>query len=467
MNLQQQNIRMKKIYRLCSAIAAAAMITAAPLYATIDKTRHATARHHTALAHHTGTGISRKVQAIYVDTLDLDSAEIDNGDNAADDDDAFSFSTIQDTLPWPQNIVERINDIFSKTTIFNTSAVGMMVYDLTADSVLYERDARQLLRPASTLKMMVAVAALDQLGTAYRLKTTVGYTGERDSTALNGNIYCRGGFDPTVSNDDIADIADSIASMGIDTIKGDICIDLTMKDRDRLGEGWCWDDKNPVLSPLLVDRKEEFGERLKRKLRQKGICVEGRCREEDMPGSAHLIYIKETPLTSVMHRQLKRSDNLYSEAVFYQIASDGGRRSRATARHGRQAMNRLVSRLGFKPSAYYIADGSGLSLYNYVSAELEVAFLRYAYSKKNIYAALHECLPIAGVDGSLDERMRRGAAHDNVRAKTGTLTGISSLAGYCTAANGHVLCFSIINSGIRYTSSGRNFQDKVCQALCR
>lgn len=130
-------------------------------------------------------------------------------------------------------------------------------------------------------------------------------------------------------------------------------------------------------------------------------------------------------------------------------------------------MNRLVSRLGFKPSAYYIADGSGLSLYNYVSAELEVAFLRYAYSKKNIYAALHECLPIAGVDGSLDERMRRGAAHDNVRAKTGTVTGISSLAGYCTAANGHVLCFSIINSGIRYTSSGRNFQDKVCQALCR
>ena len=169
-----------------------------------------------------------------------------------------------------------------------------------------------------------------------------------------------------------------------------------------------------------------------------------------------------------MHRQMKRSDNLYSESVFYHIASDYiGGRGGATARNGRQAMNRLVSKLGFKPSAYYIADGSGLSLYNYVSPELEVAFLKYAYRHSRIYDNLLPCLPIAGVDGTLGKRMRSGAAHDNVKAKTGTVTGVSALAGYCTAANGHRLCFSIINMGIRHASSGRNFQDKVCQALCR
>ena len=192
----------------------------------------------------------------------------------------------------------------------------------------------------------------------------------------------------------------------------------------------------------------------------------GRCIEENMPGNTQMIYCKETPLTSVMHRQLKRSDNLYSEAVFYHLASDGATRSRATARNGRQMVNKLIQKLGFKPSSYYIADGCGLSLYNYVSAELEVAFLRYAFHDKRIYDTLRECLPVAGVDGTLDNRMRRSGAHDNVRAKTGTVTGISSLAGYCTAANGHILCFSIINSGIRHTSSGRNFQDKVCQAMC-
>ena len=54
----------------------------------------------------------------------------------------------------------------------------------------------------------------------------------------------------------------------------------------------------------------------------------------------------------------------------------------------------------------------------------------------------------------------------NVTAKTGTVTGVSALAGYCTAANGHYLCFSIINNGIRKAQTGRTFQDRVCEALC-
>lgn len=455
--LTTATIRMKKIFVFCSGIMAAALLTA-PIYATGEKARH-------------GNGGTKKDNAsvIYVDTVDVDSMEVDASQKPGDTDDGSDtdFAAERDTLPWPQNVVARINGIFEGTTIFNTSAVGMKVYDLTADSTLFERDARQLLRPASTLKMIVAVTALDKLGADYRFKTRVGYTGKIDSTALCGDLYCKGGFDPTIDNGDMADMADSIAALGVDTIKGNICLDLTLKDNDRLGEGWCWDDKNPILSPLLVARKDEFGERLVGKLKQRGITVEGRCREDNMPGNAHIIYIKETPLLSVMRRQLKRSDNLYSEAIFYQIASDGAKRTRATARNGRQTINRLISKLGLKPSGYYIADGCGLSLYNYVSAELEVAFLRYAYRNKEIYESLYDCLPIAGVDGSLDERMRRGAAHDNVRAKTGTVTGISSLAGYCTAANGHVLCFSIINSGIRYKSSGRNFQDKICQALCK
>ena len=58
-------------------------------------------------------------------------------------------------------------------------------------------------------------------------------------------------------------------------------------------------------------------------------------------------------------------------------------------------------------------------------------------------------------------------AEGNVRAKTGTVTGISSLAGYLTTASGHVLAFAIINQGINSSAMGRAFQDKVCQELCR
>ncbi len=76
-------------------------------------------------------------------------------------------------------------------------------------------------------------------------------------------------------------------------------------------------------------------------------------------------------------------------------------------------------------------------------------------------------MPVAGQDGTLKKRMRNDIADGNVHAKTGTLTGISSLAGYCTAANGHTLCFAIINQGVMHGRNGKTFQDRVCTALCR
>jgi len=129
-------------------------------------------------------------------------------------------------------------------------------------------------------------------------------------------------------------------------------------------------------------------------------------------------------------------------------------------------VRQLIRRIGLGGQPYRIADGSGLSLYNYVSAELETMMLRYARRNDNIYEHLNRSLPIAGVDGTLQNRMKNTAAQGNVRAKTGTLTGISSLAGYCTAANGHQLCFSIINQGVMRGAQGKAFQDKVCKVLC-
>ena len=165
-------------------------------------------------------------------------------------------------------------------------------------------------------------------------------------------------------------------------------------------------------------------------------------------------------------RMMKDSDNLYAESLFYQLAASGGNRP-AEARHARQAISRLIRKVGLDPARYKIADGSGLSLYNYLTAELEVALLRYAYRNADIYIHLYPSLPIAGVDGTLKRRMRGGFASGNVHAKTGTLTCITSLAGYCTAANGHVLAFSIINQGVIHDSNGRSFQNRVCEAMCR
>ena len=93
--------------------------------------------------------------------------------------------------------------------------------------------------------------------------------------------------------------------------------------------------------------------------------------------------------------------------------------------------------------------------------------LRYAYHNKHIYKPLYESLPIAGVDGTIKTRMKTGSAYKNVRAKTGTLSGVSTLAGYVKASNGNMLAFSIMNNGVSSSAVGKNYQDKVCQALAK
>lgn len=368
-------------------------------------------------------------------------------------------------LPWPQNVQERIGELLG-SRMFETSQVALMVYDLTADSAIVCHNERQMLRPASTMKVITAVTAIDRLGGSYQLRTSLHYTGQIDNGTLSGDVWCVGGFDPLFNSDDMKAFVESLRQMGVDTIRGRIVADKSMKDSDRLGEGWCWDDDNPALSPLLISRKDIFTQRFVEELREAGVTVEAYCTEGTLPHDAYNVCTRFHTIDQVLMRMMKDSDNLSAEAMFYQIAAAGGN-TPARASHARAAIRKTIAKTGLNGSDYKIADGSGLSLYNYVSAELEVRLLRYAWRNGDIFIHLQPSLPVAGEDGTLKGRMKGTLAEGNVRAKTGTLTGISSLAGYCTAANGHTLCFAIINQGVMHGRNGRAFQDKVCSALCR
>lgn len=389
------------------------------------------------------------------------------------DDDALAADTLlidsvspeQQSLPWPQSVVAGIDNLL-KSDMFETSQVGMMVYDLDADSAIYCHNERQLMRPASTMKLLTAITAIDKLGGSYQFKTDLCYTGEVTDGTLSGNIYCVGGFDPRFNIDDMRAFVESIRKMGVDTIRGNIYADKSMKDEAQYGEGWCWDDDNPILSPLLVGRKDVFIDRFMQELREAGIVVDAFTGQRRRPDDAFCICRRFHTIDQVLMRMLKESDNLYAESMFYQIGAASGSHP-ATAHSARNVMNRLIEKVGLDPKRYNIADGSGLSLYNYVTAELEVRLLRYAFKNNNIYLHLHPSLPQAGTDGTLRKRMTSPFTQGNVYAKTGTLSGISSLAGYCTAANGHRLAFAIINQGLLHGRNGRSFQDRVCTILCQ
>ena len=374
-----------------------------------------------------------------------------------------------DSLPWPQNLRVKVDSVLM-TPLLQTSQLGLMIYDLTADSVLYTSGHRQTLRPASTMKLVTAVTALDQLPADYQLKTSLYYTGSIRGGTLYGNLCCVGGMDPMFGMADLNYFVNQVRHQGIDTIRGRLLPDLTFKDNDLLGEGWCWDDDNPILTPLLFDGKDDFMERFERELKRDGVVIIDMVdfsysRRGKSQNSRSYVASRSHSLAELLVPMMKESDNLYAESLFYQLAIAGGSRS-ATGKQAANQVKRMIQKVALRPNDYKVADGSGLSLYNYVSAELEVRLLRYAWRHKEIYDLLLPSLPIAGLDGTLKSRMYPGPAAGNVQAKTGTLTGISSLAGYCTASNGHRLAFCIINQGIMRMADGRGFQDRVCRALC-
>lgn len=378
--------------------------------------------------------------------------------------DTFQVDTIDVALPWPQNIQYRLDSLL-RHPMFETSTVGLEVYDLTADSILYKVNEHLMLRPASTMKLLTAITAIDKLGGSYQFRTQLYYTGKVEDHTLTGDLYCVGGFDPRFNIDDMNAFVESIRRMGVDTIRGSIVADRSMKDADLLGEGWCWDDDNPPLSPLTIGRNTQFVDRFIRQLVDDGVVLDVRISDGTLPDSAFHLCSRFHSIDQILLRMMKQSDNFYAEAMFYQLAAHQGHRP-ARAKDAAAIVKRLISKVGLGHRPYRIADGSGLSLYNYLSADLEVRLLRYAYRNSTVYLHLLPSLPVAGSDGTLRNRMRGSFAADNVKAKTGTLEGVSALAGYCTAANGHRLCFSIINQGVMHTSNARRFQDRVCNALC-
>lgn len=278
---------------------------------------------------------------------------------------------------WQDKMCERL-DALMNDTLLRTTQLGLCIYDLSDNRLLYDHNAHQRMRPASCEKVVTAVSALALLGPDYN-------------------------YTPTVLSP---------------------------------GWGWCWDDAVAGIS--------DFGAKGKRQ-------------------SADLLYSesKERSLADVLMPMMKHSDNLLAESMFWQLPGQPLTKS-LRLKDCQDKVDGVMRMAGLNPADYVIADGSGLSLYNYVSPYALAMLLRFAHSNEAIFTALYPTLPIMGVDGTLQSRMRGTKAEGNVRAKTGTVTGVSSLSGYVTAYNDHLLCFSIINQGVVKTAQGRTFQDKVC-----
>lgn len=217
----------------------------------------------------------------------------------------------------------------------------------------------------------------------------------------------------------------------------------------------------------LYNSQRFFMHTFAERLRRQGVEAEDYCFGELPADSVVWVASVSHSLEEVLTCAMKKSDNLSAEAMLRHLAVAGGKTKHISAADGVETIFRLMRRLGYDPKTYCMVDGSGVSLYNYISPDLLLAFLKYAYACPEIYAVLEDALPVAGVDGTLSYRMRGKSAYRKVRAKTGTVTGVSSLAGFARTPSNHVLAFVIINQNVLKAREARAFQDKVCVELCR
>jgi len=194
-----------------------------------------------------------------------------------------------------------------------------------------------------------------------------------------------------------------------------------------------------------------------------GIVVRGKIGVKVVPPGAAAVVLgahASRPLSLLVEEMMKSSDNLYADCLFKAM---GARQFGVpgTWQKGAQAVREFL-RTVVDVDKMVVLDGSGLSRYNLISAHQCATFLSWVHTHFGCKGEFLSALPIAGRDGTLIHRMEQ--VEGKVRAKTGTMTGISSLAGYITTDGGEVLAFCILQSG--FTEKASVYKAAVEDAIC-
>ena len=364
---------------------------------------------------------------------------------------------------------------------------AMSVYNLSADSFLFNYHERQQMIPASTLKLLIAISALENLGIKGEFHTSLHQNGAISGGTLHGDLILVGGFDPLLNQADLQTMARTVKNAGIQRIDGRLIGDLSMTDTLRMGNGWSWDDYpspvTPYLTPLFYNHQRRPGKGLNlmadpdlhclytfaTELQKAGVDVDMNrlllSTSGVTPLGKELSRISH-PLSRVLPTMLKESDNLYAEAVFYRLASLKKKKG-ASAKDALMMVKNTLTHAGCDNFNFRIVDGSGLSPYDNMTAESQIRLLIYAYNDKMLlFSPLYSSLAVAGKSGTLAARMTEGKATSRVHAKTGTSANACCLTGYAKASNGDDLAFAILSNGVLNPNRCRAFQDEICQLLC-
>jgi D-alanyl-D-alanine carboxypeptidase/D-alanyl-D-alanine-endopeptidase (penicillin-binding protein 4) len=346
------------------------------------------------------------------------------------------------------------------------SGVSAAVIDVATGKVLIDRNAADPTIPASTTKLLTAVAALTTLDPADTLETTV------VAGATPGEVVLVGGGDLTLSRTapsqtypgapTVADLATQVvAALPAGTPVTRVVVDSSLFSGPLTAGGWQpGDSPSSYAAPVTATAVDgarvspgsqarsgqpglDAGSALADALGAPGATV---VLGEAPEGARTLATVHSAPVERLVEQALSMSDNMLGEALARQVAL--ARHRPASFEGAAQAVTDALTDAGIDVTGVTLADGSGLSWENRVPAGVLAAVVAGAADGSLEGAsALLAGLPVAGYDGTLFDRGDAGTAPGTVRAKTGTLLGVHALAGTVVTADGRLLAFAVVANG--------------------
>ncbi|HAX8768556.1 TPA: serine-type D-Ala-D-Ala carboxypeptidase [Escherichia coli] len=369
--------------------------------------------------------------------------------------------------------------------------LALMVQKVGASAPAIDYHSQQMALPASTQKVITALAALIQLGPDFRFTTTLETKGNVENGVLKGDLVARFGADPTLRRQDIRNMVATLKKSGVNQIDGNVLIDTSIFASHDKAPGWPWNDMTQCFSAppaaAIVDRNcfsislysapkpgdmafirvaSYYPVTMFSQVRTlpRGSAEAQYCELDVVPGDLNRFTLtgclpqRSEPLPlafavqdgasyagAILKDELKQAGITWSGTLLRQTqVNEPG----TVVASKQSAPLHDLLKIMLKKSDNMIADGSGLSRHNLIAPATMMQVLQYIAQHDNELNFI-SMLPLAGYDGSLQYRagLHQAGVDGKVSAKTGSLQGVYNLAGFITTVSGQRMAFVQYLSG--------------------
>lgn len=390
-----------------------------------------------------------------------------------------------------EEVANKIKQIIAKLPANTIS--GVLIYNPILQDTIFSINESQPMTPASLTKLFTTSTSLSLMGGDHKLSTKL-FTEDNNikDGIIDGNLYIKGFGNSIFTEQDLKYLVDELLKRGIKSITGSVIGDDSYFDDIYVREDWIDGEganvKLPPISALVLDRNRTtvrkkirrryryisenvkdpslfIASQLSEKLKLSGIEIKGKSSKGLAPYKIFPIAEKSVQLKELVSLVNKYSDNFLAECLFKTLGAESSK-MQGNSFFSQQAILKFIKDNNIYSLGTEIVDGSGISRSDQATPLAINGLLEKMYFDLINFDDFYNSLSIAGVDGTLRGRMMGTEAENNFRGKTGSLNGVSGLAGYLTTQDGEDLIITII---FEFNRGGwgyyRDVQDQIVESL--